>query len=101
MAQAHAYAAACRFSDNFRRTFQFRSDCHHPNMTTRRLPKTIESLQLRRQQIRCRMYALASVADERPFQVNAERAGATIVTPVALTAIFDPVCETLQRAQGR
>src|SRR6267378_2773610 len=99
MTETHANAAPRCFSDHFRRTFQFRSDCHHPKMTARSLPKTIESLHLRRQQIRCRMHALASMTDERPFKVNAEWTSAVFSTVADSTATLDSISQTFQRSQ--
>ena len=73
VAQADAHAASRRLSDQVLRFGQFRRHRHQRNLPPRRLPQAIEHLQRRRQQMLGGVHAALGMAEERAFQVDAER----------------------------
>ncbi len=107
MSQAHRNAAPRGFGNDLGRALQFGSNRHHANSSARRLPEPLESRERRSQQVFRRMYPAAHMADERPFKVDPERAGAirAIRVPVfsfeIAFAFFDRTCQPFEGAQNR
>ncbi len=51
--------------------------------------------------MRCGMHSLASVANERSFQVNAQRARPALRSLVSVRSKLDRICQSSERAQSR
>ena len=98
---ADANISPRRLRDHFHRAGNFRSDGQHPHMPARRLPKTLEDFERRRDQVFRRMHSPALVAEKRSFEVNPQRTSLRRIIVRRGTGCFDRVGQSFQRRTGR
>ncbi len=99
MAEADADTFRARIGDHGWSVLGLGSNGHHLDVAARGLPELLEELDGGLLDVFRRMHAFFRVADERTFEMKAERDGAIAAIPRRMFA-FDGVGEFLQRIDG-
>src|ERR1700690_564263 len=77
MPEADADSAPLRLCNHFQRALKLGRNGHQLDVASRPLPESVKHLHGRRQQILRWMYSAARMTEKRPFEMNAQRLGAT------------------------